>query len=122
MKEFVRLAEDFILCEAMVTKWSPEIRHKCRCPLFFCKGQCKHIVVLAMLADPTTVLLPKKSDLKEVRSRAGKKLGRPAWNGESDSLDEKRKKPKEKRAEKKPTLQSALLSDSVSEVLHVHSE
>ena len=75
-----------------------------------------------MLADPTTVLSPKQSDLKQVRSRAGKKRGRPAGNADSDSLDEKRKKPKEKLAEKEPTLQSALLSDSVSEVLHVHSE
>ena len=87
---------DFVLCEAMETKWSPEIRHKCSCPLFFCKGQCKHVVVLAMLADPTTVLSPKQSDLKQVRLRAGKKHGRPAGNADSDSLDEKRKKQKEK--------------------------
>jgi hypothetical protein len=80
MKEYVRLAKDLVLCGAMETKWSPKIRHKleCSCPLFFCKGQCKHVVVLAMLADPTTVLLPQKSDLKQVRSRAGKKCGRPS--------------------------------------------
>jgi hypothetical protein len=114
MKTYVRLAEDFVSCEAMKTKWSLEIRHKCSCPLFFCKGQCKHVVVLAMLANPTTVLLPKKSDLEQVRLCAGKKRGRPAGNGDSDSLDEKRKKPKEKLAEKEQTLQSSLLSDSVS--------
>ena len=113
MKEYVRLAEDFagVLCEAMETKWSLEIRHKCSCPLFFCKGQCEHVVVLAMLADPTTVLSPKQSDLKQVRSRAGKKRGRPAGNADSDSLDEKRKKQKEKLTEKEPSLRSALLSD-----------
>jgi hypothetical protein len=32
IKEYVRLAEDFVLCEAMETKWSPEITHKCSCP------------------------------------------------------------------------------------------
>jgi hypothetical protein len=41
---------------------------------------------------------------------------------DSDSLDEKRKKPKEKRAEKKLTLQSSLLSDSESEVKHIKFE
>jgi hypothetical protein len=120
MKEYVRLAEDFVLCEAMETKWSPEIRHKCSCPLFFCKGQCEHVVVLAMLADPTTVLSPKQSDLKQVRSRAGKKRGRPAGNADSDSLDEKRKKQKVKWAEKEPSLQSALLYDLESEVRYIH--
>jgi hypothetical protein len=122
MKEYVRLAEDFILCEAMETKWSPEIRHKCCCPIFFSKGQCKHVVVLAMLADPTTFLSPKQSDLKQARSRAGKKCGRPAGNADSDSLDEKRKKQKEKLAEKEPSIQSALLSDLESEVRHIHFE
>jgi hypothetical protein len=76
MKEYIRLAEDFVLCEAMETKWSAEIRNKCSCHLFFCKGHCEHVVVLAMLADPTTVLLPKKSDLRQIRSRAGKKRGK----------------------------------------------
>jgi len=55
MKEYIRLAEDFILCEALETKWSVEVRHKCSCPLFFRKGQCEHDVLLAMLAAPTEV-------------------------------------------------------------------
>ena len=76
MKEDVCLAEDFVLFEAVETKWSNESRYKCSCPLFLIKGQCKHIVVLAMLADPTTVLLPKKSYLRQIRSRAGKKRGK----------------------------------------------
>jgi hypothetical protein len=75
-----------------------------------------------MLADPTAVLSPKQSDLIQVRSRAGKKRGRPAGNADSDSLDEKRKKQKKKRAEKEQSLQSALLSDSESEVRHIHFE
>ena len=37
MKEYVRLAEDFVLCEALESKWSNEIRHKCSCPLFLGK-------------------------------------------------------------------------------------
>jgi hypothetical protein len=110
-KEYVRLAKDFVLCEAMKTKWSPKISHKCSCPLFFCKGQCEYVVVLAMLTNTTAVLSPKQSDLKQVRSRAGKKRGRPAGNADSDSLDEKRKKQKGKWAEKGQTLLSALLSD-----------
>jgi hypothetical protein len=75
-----------------------------------------------MLADPTTVLSPKQSDLKQVRSCAGKVRGRPAGNADSDSLDEKRKKQKEKRTEKEPSLQSALLSDLESEVTHIYFE
>jgi len=118
MKEYIRLAEDFILCEALETKWSVEVRHKCSCPMFFRKGQCEHVVLLAMLAAPTEVLLPNRSDLRQIRSRAGKKRGRPAGDGDSDSLEEPRKKPKEQRTEKEPALQSALLSDSESEVLH----
>ena len=74
------------------------------------------------MADPTTVLSPKQSDLKQVRLRAGKKHGRPAGNADSDSLDEKRKKQKEKRTEKEPSLRSALLSDSESEVKHIYFE
>ena len=66
MKEYVRLAEDFVLCEALESKWSNEIRHKCSCPLFLGKGQCEHVVVLAMLADPIKVVLPNKSDLKQI--------------------------------------------------------
>jgi hypothetical protein len=64
MNEYVSLAEDFVLCEAMETKWSPEIRHKCSCPLFFCKGQCEHVVVRAIVANPNKVLSAKQSDLK----------------------------------------------------------
>ena len=86
MKEYIRLAEDFILCEALETKWSVEVRHKCSCPLFFGKGQCEHVVLLAMLAAPTEVLLPNRSDLRQIRSRAGKKRGRPAGDGDSDRL------------------------------------
>jgi hypothetical protein len=74
------------------------------------------------VADPTAVLLPKKLDLKQVRLRAGKKCGRPAGNADSDSLNEKRKKQKEKWAEKEQTLQSALLSDLDIEVRHIHSK
>ena len=71
-----------------------------------------------MLATPTKVLLLNRSDLRQIRSRAVKKRGRPAGVGDSDSLEEQRKKPKELRTEKEPALQSALLSDSESEVLH----
>ena len=116
MKDYIRLSEDFVLCEALETKWRAEIRHKCSCQLFFCKAQCEHVVVLAMLADPTKVLLPNKSDLKQIRSRAGKKRGRPAGDIGSDSAEEKRKKPKDKRADKEPMLQCALLSDSDHQV------
>jgi hypothetical protein len=48
-----------------------------------------------MLADQTKLVLPNKSDLKQIRSCAGKKRGRPAGDGDSDSLDEKWKKLKE---------------------------
>ena len=72
-----------------------------------------------MLADPTTVLSPKQSDLKQVRLRAGKKRGRPAGDADSDSLDEKRKK-QGKWAEKEPSLQSALLSDLESVVRQIY--
>ncbi len=75
-----------------------------------------------MVADPTAVLSPKRLDLKQVRSRADKKCGRPAGNADSDSLNEKRKKQMEKRAEKEPTLHSALLSYSDIEVRHIHSK
>ena len=61
------------------------------------------------------MLLPNRSDLRQIRSRAGRKRGRPAGDMDSDSVEEKRKKPK-KQAEKEPILQSALLSDSDREV------
>ena len=105
-----------VVCEALPEKWCNEVRHKCSCQHFFSKAQCQHVVVLAMLADPTKVLLPNKSDLKQIRSRAGKKRGRPAGDIGSDSAEEKRKKPKDKRADKEPMLQCALLSDSDHEV------
>jgi hypothetical protein len=51
MKEYVRLTEDFVLCEALETKWSNEIRHKCSCPPFLGKlGQ------RTVLAVPSTLL------------------------------------------------------------------
>ena len=65
-----------------------------------------------MIADPTRVLLPDKSDLSQIRSRAGKKRGRPAAQADSDSMDEKRKKPKEFRREKEPELEDGMLPDS----------
>jgi hypothetical protein len=73
-----------------------------------------------MLADPTAVLSPKQLDLKQVRLCTGKKRGRPAGNADSDILHEKRKKQKEKLAEKEQSLQSALLFDLESEVRHIH--
>ena len=83
---------------------------------FLCQAQCEHVVILAMLAAPTKVLLPNKADLKQIRSRAGRKRGRPAGDIGSDSAEEKRKKPKDKRADKEPMLQCALLSDSDHQV------
>jgi hypothetical protein len=44
MKEYVRLAEDFVLCKAMETKWGPEIRHKCSCPLSFAKDSASMLL------------------------------------------------------------------------------
>ena len=116
MKDYIRLSEDFVLCQALEAKWRREIRHKCSCVHFIGKAQCEHVVVLAMLADPTKVLLPNRSDLKQIKSRAGRKRGRPAVDVDSDSLEEKRKKPKDTRAEKRTILQSTLLSDSDSQV------
>ena len=51
-----------------------------------------------------------------IRSRAGKKRGRPAGTGDSDSHEEARKKPKRKTFEKEVTLKSGLLSDSEREL------
>ena len=41
------------------------------------KGVCPHVVLLAMIADPTRVFIPNDSELSLIRSRAGKKRGRP---------------------------------------------
>jgi len=111
MKEMIRLSEEFVFCEALEAKWSNQIRHKCSCPDFFRSAQCEHVVVLAMLADQSTSMEPVNADLKKVRQRAGKKRGRPAGDGDSDSLDEKRSRPKKKPA-KEAQLLSGLLSDS----------
>ena len=112
MRDYIRLSEDFVLLTALPEKWSLYVRHKCTCPLFFRKGMCEHVVLLAMIADPTRVLLPNKSDLSQIRSRAGKKRGRPAAQADSDSTEEKRRKPKERRAEKEPELRDGILPDS----------
>ena len=66
--------------------------------------------MLAMLADPTKKILPARNDIRRIRQRASKKLGRPAADGDSDSLDEPRKKPKG-REPKEKALQHGLLSD-----------
>ena len=59
---------------------------------------CEPVVVLAMLADPTKKVLPERNDIKRIKSRAGKKRGRPAKDCDDDSLDEARKKPKQLQA------------------------
>ena len=82
MKEMIRLSEEFVFCEALEAKWSNQIRHKCSCPDFFRSAQCEHVVVLAMLVDPSTSMEPVNADLKKVRQRAGKKRGRPAGDGD----------------------------------------
>ena len=111
MKEMIRLSEEFVFCEALEAKWSNQIRHKCSCPDFFRSAQCEHVVVLAMLADPSTSMEPVNADLKKVRQRAGKKRGRPAGDGDSDSHEEKRSKPK-KNPVTEAQLLSGLLTDS----------
>ena len=63
-----------------------------------------------MLADPTKKVLPSRNDIRRIRQRASKKRGRPAADGDSDSLDEPRKKPKG-REPKEKVLQPGLLSD-----------
>ena len=110
MKDMIRLSEEFVLCEALESKWSDEVRHKCSCPCFFRYAVCEHVVVLAMLADPTKKVLPSRNDIRRIRQRASKKRGRPAADGDSDSLDEPRKKPKG-REPKEKVLQPGLLSD-----------
>jgi hypothetical protein len=114
MKEMIRLSEDFVVCDALSGKWSMEVRHKCTCPRFFSKAMCEHVVVLAMLADPTKKVLPERNDIKRIKSRAAKRRGRPAKEGDSDSLEEARKKPK-RVAEKEKKLASGLLTDSDGE-------
>ena len=67
-----------------------------------------------MLADPAKKVLPERNDIKRIKSRAAKKRGRPAKEGDSDSLEEARKKPK-RVAEKEKKLASGLLTDSDGE-------
>ena len=122
MKEHIRLSEDFVLCEALDGKWSNEVRHKCTCPWFFRCAQCEHVVVLAMLSDPTKTLLPAKNDIRKIRQRAGKKRGRPATEGDSHEVEEPRKKPKKKPAVKEVKLKDGVLTDSeesAPEVSHI---
>lgn len=115
LKQYLRLMEDFVLLEALAAKWSLHVRHKCSCPHFFMKGVCAHVVLLAMIADPTRVVIPDDSDLSLIRSRAGKKRGRPAGQADSDSMDERRKKPKDRQSEKEPVLRDGKLPDSDEE-------
>jgi hypothetical protein len=110
MKDMICLSEEFVLCEALESKWSDEVRHKCTCACFFRNAVCEHVVLLSMLADPSHKILPAKNDIRRIRQRASKKKGRPAADGDSDSLDEPRKKPKGKEPKEK-TLMSWLLSD-----------
>ena len=125
MRDMIRLSEEFVLCEALESKWSDEVRHKCSCPCFFRYAVCEHVVVLEMLADPTKKVLPSRNDIRRIRQRASKKRGTPAADGDdgdSDSLDEPRKKPKG-REPKEKTLQHGLLSDldspaEVRSILH----
>ena len=69
MKHYMCLMEDFVLLEALRAKWSMHIRHKCTCPHFFLKGMCSHAALLAMIADPTRVVMQDDSDLSLIRSR-----------------------------------------------------
>ena len=79
------------------------------------KGVCPHVVLLAMIVDPTRVSIPNDSELSLIRSRAGTKRGRPAGQADSDSMDERRKKPKDRQSEKEPVLRDGKLPDSDEE-------
>ena len=48
-------------------------------------------------------VLPEKNDIRKIKLRAGKKCGWPAKDGDSDSLDEGRKKPKRAAEKEKET-------------------
>lgn len=93
MKNMIRLSEKFVMCEALDKKWSKNVRHKCTCPNFMKKAECEHVVVLAMLIDPAGVIPPGKADIRLINQRKAMKRGRPSADGDSDSLEEARKKP-----------------------------
>ena len=72
--------------------------------------------------NPTKTLLPAKNDIRKIRQRAGKKRGRPATEGDSDEVEEPRKKPKKKPAVKEVKLKDGVLTDSeesAPEVSHI---
>ena len=75
MEDMITLSESFHLCVAVPRKWAPEVRHKCSCEHFAKEAYCKHVVLLAMLMDPT-VKPPAEDDIRVINQRKASKQRR----------------------------------------------
>ena len=98
----------------MELKRSPQVHM----PEFHEEGKCKHDVVLAMLIDPAGVIQPGKADIRLINQRKAMKRGRPSADGDSDSLEEARKKPRATKP-RSVELASCELTDSDDEEVHI---
>lgn len=73
-----------------------------------------------MLIDPENVKPPGRSDIRIINQRKAMKRGRLSAEGDSDSLEEPRKKPAASKV-KEVQLDSGVLRDSGDEAVRIDS-